>query len=268
MASSSDNGESTLTATRDEVERFLASTDFTGYHSLPLPHGFRVPGDDQETRADFILGDRVRGKTLLDVGTYYGFFLGAALRRGAKRATGLEPDPERGAIASEIARLNGARYEIIHGGLDQLQAGARFDVVLFLRVLHHVTDPIAVMKRLAALTNELLIVEFSLVSDRQYMTPSQSSDRRPSIAHKLRTKFTAWALRRLASDLPLCAVGGEQYHRTFYFNPAAFENLFVTHHRIFSDVHFLPSSSGRAHVVALCVPRRDGEGPPGAVFSS
>lgn len=248
------------TATREEVELFLTSTSFSGYQSLLLPHGLRVPGADLEARADTILGDRVRDKTLLEVGTYYGFFPEAAMRRGARSATGLEPDPERGAIAAEVARLNGGRYEIIRGGLDDLQAGAQFDVVLFLRVLHHVIDPVAVMKQLAALTKELLIVEFSLVSDTQYMQPARGRYGRTSKASKLRTKLTAWALRRFAGDLPLCAVGGEEYHRTFYFNPAAFENLFVTHHRLFSEVQFLPSSSDRAHAVALCRPRQDGDG--------
>jgi hypothetical protein len=137
-------------------------------------------------------------------------------------------------------------------------------VVLFLRVLHHVIDPIAVMKQLAALTQELLIVEFSLVSDTQYMKPARRRYGRTSKAHRLRTQLASWALHRLAGDLPLCAVGGEEYHRTFYFNPAAFENLFVTHHRLFSEVRFLPSSSDRAHAVALCRPRRDGEESPDA----
>jgi SAM-dependent methyltransferase len=247
-----------VTATPEEIESFLASTKFSGYQSLPLPHGRRVPGKDMEARAEYILGDRVRDRTMLEVGTYYGAFPEAALRRGAKSATGLEPDPERGAIAAEIARLNGERYEIIQGGLDDLEAGTQFDVVLFLRVLHHVIDPIAVMKQLAALTRELLIVEFSLASDKQYMKPSRNRHGRASAAVRLRTAFTSRALRWLAGDLPLCAVGGEAYHRTWYFNPSAFENLFVTHHGLFSEVSFLPSSSDRAHAVGLCRPRRDG----------
>jgi len=255
-----------VTATREEVERFLASTKFSGYQSVPLPHGLSVPGKDMQARADYILGDRVQGKTLLEVGTYYGGFAEAALGHGAKSATGLEPDDERGAIAAEIARLNGGSYGIIRGGLDDLAEGTRFDVVLFLRVLHHVTDPIAVMKQLAALTNELLIVEFSLVSDTQYLKPSARLGRR-SLRQKLRSKLTSWALHRFAGSLPLCAVGGEAYHRTFYFNPAAFENLFVTHLRLFSEVQFLPSSSDRAHAVALCRPRRDDERSAGAASS-
>ncbi len=245
-----------LTPDREEVERFLASTKFSGYQAVPLPHGLQVPGKDMEARADYILGDRVQGRTMLEVGTYYGGFPEAALRRGATGAAGLEPDPERGAIAAEIARLNGERCEIIRGGLDDLPTERQFDVVLFLRVLHHVLDPIAVMQQLAAHTRELLIVEFSLTSDIQYLRPSRRLGAR-TFGQQMRSRLTSWALRRFAGHLPLLAVGGEAYHRTWYLNPSAFENLFVTHHRLFSEVSFLPSSSDRAHAVALCRPRHD-----------
>ena len=101
-----------LEITPGDVDAFLAGTRFEGYHSVPLPFGRRVPGRDASRTADAVLADRVRGKTLLDVGTFYGFYPAEAIRRGARRAVGIEPRAERCDVARRIAALNGNRWEI------------------------------------------------------------------------------------------------------------------------------------------------------------
>jgi SAM-dependent methyltransferase len=233
-----------------DVDRFLAETRFSGYQTVPLPHGRRVPGQDRSRALDFFLSG-IEGKTLLDIGTYYGMFPCEAIERGATRAVGIEPDSERYSIARRVAELNGSKYEIIQSGLEELPLEDRFDVVLFLNVLHHVDYPIQTVKRIADLSRDKVVVEFCLPWDPSYLewlhrpVGNRAIRRGMAIA---RAAVVALACKHL----PMMAVGNREYHRTFYFSPAAFENLFVLQHRVFSSVVFFPSPNSRYRAVALC----------------
>ena len=48
------------------------------------------------------------------------------------------------------------------------------------------------------------------------------------------------------------AVGNWEYHRTFYFSPAAFDNLFRLHLGFFDEISFARSVTGKRRVVAHC----------------
>ena len=78
-------------SSREEVEAFLAETQFSGYQRFPLPHGLEIPGVDRKERADQVFSMDLAGKSVLDVGTKYGVFAYEAITRGAERAVGLEP---------------------------------------------------------------------------------------------------------------------------------------------------------------------------------
>jgi SAM-dependent methyltransferase len=243
-----------MTATRADVEAFLANTAFSGYVSVPLPHGLRVPGVDRTARVDRILGQvgPLAGRSLLDVGTYYGLLPLEALARGAKRAVGLEPDPERFAVARRIAELHGNRHQIIQATAETYQSDTAFDVVLFLNVLHHVLDPVAAMRAVAKLSSDIVVVEFCLADDPLYIQDLAGGEGRPSIANRLLARVRSMQLRIAGAGLPLMAVGNRAYHRTFFFSQGAFHNLFVVHHSIFSSVRFTPAEGSARRIIAVC----------------
>jgi SAM-dependent methyltransferase len=234
-----------------EVDEFLRTTAFTGYHSVPLPRGRRTPGRDASATADAVLGDRVRGKTVLDVGTYYGFYALEAMRRGARAALGIEPRPARCAIARRIAELHGGRYEIRQAWAHELTPKDRFDVVLLLRVLHHVREPVAFLRVLASHCSETMVVEFRRPSHGDHLfrcVRSGPSGRGvASLAAALRVRLAQLALDRLGSRIPLASPG----ERGFYFTPAGFTRIFVERERIFDAVEFSPSAT-RSCTIAHC----------------
>ena len=243
---------SSPTATREEVQEFLASTAFTGYQAVPLPHGLSLPGRDRRDRIEQALRVPLQGRSFLDVGTYYGIFPYEAIQRGAVRVVGLEPDPDRHAVASRIAELHGNAYEIRRGRVEDLPPGETFDVVTFTNVLHHVTDPVAAVRRLVEACNETLVIEFCLPDDPEYIV--HLYDRRP-----VPKRWSWWiararslTLRAVAGRLPLMAVGNYPHHRTFYFTPQAFENLFRVHLGFFESIDFEPSATGLRRVMAYC----------------
>jgi SAM-dependent methyltransferase len=244
--------------TREEVEEFLATTEFTGYQPVPLPHGLSLPGraapgeGDAGARLDQIFRMPIEGRSFLDVGSYYGLFPYAAIERGASRAVGLEPADSRFPVASRIAELHGNRWEIRQMVVEDLPADETYDVITFLNVLHHVTDPIEAVRRLVRICNEALIVEFCLPDDPQMLV--HLYDKRPSAgrANWWRARMRSLALRYAAGRLPLMAVGDWPVHRTFYFSPQAFENLFSVHLGWFDSIRFEPSATGLRRTVAYC----------------
>ena len=241
-----------MTASREEVEEFLATTSFSGYQAMPLPHGLRVPGIDRSDRAARVLDLPLEGRSLLDVGTNYGAIPCEAIRRGAARAVGLELSASHAAVAQRIAELNGGRWEVRAQRAEDLAADETFDVVTLLNVLHHVTDPVEVVRRLVAVCRETLVVEFCLPDDPEYLVQLRDKNPRPSRAARTRATARSLALRAVAGRLPLMAVGDWPYHRTFYFSPAAFDNLFRVHLGFFESVRFAPGTPGKRRTLAFC----------------
>jgi len=243
-----------------DVDDFIARTEFSGYQRITLPDGRVIPGADRSPTADLVFPADLAGKSVLDVGCFYGFFLHDAVRRGARRAVGIEADPERFRISSTLAPLWNGKIEVHEGLLEQVTLKEKFDVVLFLNVLHHVGDPLAVMRKLATLCRGTLVVEFRQPHDPQFVKeclhgPIDPTKPKPSLARRLAGRaasaFEAPVMELLTSRLPIIGVGSVEYHRSYFFSRAAFRNTFVVHNRLFRSVEFRPSLT-RGQALAFC----------------
>jgi SAM-dependent methyltransferase len=242
-------------ASKEEVLEFLAKTHLDAYTSVPLPHGLRTPGIDRSRTVDRILGDRIKGRSLLDVGTFYGLFPCEAMRRGAAEAVGVELNPPSYEIAKRIAELHGNAYTIIQGSAEEIDLGRTFDVVTFLNVLHHVFDPIAVIRNLAKSCSDTMIVEFALAPHPAAIRYSYNTSM-PRLFRRLHAGARYLLLRAVSQRWPLIAVVGNQGSQfTYFFSKEAFYNVFVLHHKIFSEIEFLPSLR-RYRTIAVCKVRR------------
>jgi tRNA (mo5U34)-methyltransferase len=136
-------------------------------HSLDLGHGIRTPGRRSATvlareRSRLGLAPDLTGKTVLDVCARDGFFAFEAERRGAARVAVLGATPgfavAREALGSTVRALD---VDFADGDLDALGA---WDVVLHLGVLSRMENPLGALRRLAAVTRELAIVETEAVA--------------------------------------------------------------------------------------------------------
>lgn len=150
-------------------ERQAAADRIAWFHTMDLGRGVRTKGVYDPTRTLPRLGipDRLDGKTVLDVGAWDGFYSFEMERRGAS------------VLATDSYSWHGAGWgtkdgflfarDALGSGVDDLDIdpadltpdairGAR-DVVLFLGVLYHLRDPIAVLERLRPVTRELLVLE-------------------------------------------------------------------------------------------------------------
>ncbi|HUS21609.1 MAG TPA: methyltransferase domain-containing protein [Aeromicrobium sp.] len=248
-------------ARKAAVLSLFEATPPRGYQRIVLPDGHVIPGWDRSRVADRIYPARLDGRTVLDIGCDYGYFLHEAIRRGASRALGIERDAATHAVAECIASLWNGTIEVRHGRFPEVSGDERFDLVLCLNVLHHVSDPWAVMRSAAARCRGMLVVEFALPSGVQYWCDAArkpesvftQASRARRWWHRLRYGLYGRAIDRLGRNRPLIGVGSAPEGRTFYFNQAAFRNAFVVQQPICESVEFAPSPGReRQRMLAFC----------------
>jgi 2-polyprenyl-3-methyl-5-hydroxy-6-metoxy-1,4-benzoquinol methylase len=207
---------------KSEVENIIKSHTF-GYHRIDLPYGLRTGGDDRSATADCILPSDMSGMKVLDVGCAYGALCFEAEQRGAASVTGFDVNGDRLAGARVLADILGSTAEFVQRDIVQQPISRSYDLILLLNVVHHLGDPIAVLRNLAAHTSRL-IVEFPTLEDPHFLNTIPS--------------------RRLASDLndlPLIGVSSQRMNQTFVFTKPAFERLLSDHVDLASSIRFRSS---------------------------
>jgi len=181
------------------------------WHSIDLGDGVVTPGVKTSAWLDaelaqLRLGD-LRGKSVLDIGAYDGYYAFAAERMGARRVVALDrwvwsvdlpgytryreeciadgrpvepvetlpeywrPDELPGRKAFDVAHeALASRVEVVVGDLldCDLEALGTFDVVLYLGVLYHVRHPLLALERLLAVTRGTAIIETQAESFRTH----------------------------------------------------------------------------------------------------
>jgi tRNA (mo5U34)-methyltransferase len=175
------------------------------WHSIDLGGGVVTPGvkTPQQLAHELEAVDLpdLRGKTVLDIGGWDGFFAFAAERGGAARVAVLDhymwsldipaqqrywaecreqgiapkpyhetdlwhPDELPGKAGFDTARevLDSRVEEIVADfATCDLDAVGTWDVTLFLGVLYHMPDPLGALQRLAAMTGEVAVIETEAV---------------------------------------------------------------------------------------------------------
>ena len=171
------------------------------WHSIDLGDGVVTPGlkpSDPETELAGLRLPNLRGKTVLDIGAWDGYYSFAAERLGARRVVALDhfvwsidydalkadrarsaeagrpaehpegrpgiwrPDELPGKQGFDLAReALGSRVEDVVADfmtVDLDELGT-YDVVLYLGVLYHMRHPLLALERVARVTRELAVIE-------------------------------------------------------------------------------------------------------------
>ena len=225
-----------------EIERLLAAEDFK-YQNIPLPYSLSTGGQDRSATARAVFPDSLSGKSVLDLGCSFGNFCFEAAKRGATRVVGIDVDPENIRKARLLADCMGANIEFYQSNVETDSLVDDFDYVLCLNLLHHLSDPIALLDKLIARTKEYLILEIAGLGGH---------DRR-----KLRLS----RLRLLAlARLPVIYVGRAgtspgSFGQRFFLQPVAMENLLRYQRNMFAAIHFQPSEH-KGRYITMAAKRR------------
>jgi tRNA (mo5U34)-methyltransferase len=150
------------------------------WHSFELPDGTRIDGvnslDSLKDRiAQFPVPEDLRGKRVLDIGTWDGWFAFEMERRGAEVVA---IDCWENPLFHEMhARL---RSRVEYHQLDIFDLAperiGRFDIVLFMGVLYHLKHPLLALERVCALSTDLACVDSFIL--REEHRPGEDVTRR------------------------------------------------------------------------------------------
>ncbi len=188
----------------DEATRIRRLVDSVPhwFHSIDFGHGVVSPGDKS---AEYVAREKealrlppMEGRTVLDIGTWDGYYAFEAERRGAARVVAMDhyvwswdfmealehhrrcqqegrpmppiqsipelwrPDELPGKRGFDVARaILGSRVEALAADFmtTDLEALGTFDVVLFLGVLYHLRHPLLALERLARVTGDVAVIE-------------------------------------------------------------------------------------------------------------
>jgi tRNA (mo5U34)-methyltransferase len=174
-----------IDAAPDEAERVRESVPLW-FHTFALAPGIYTPGiaRDHGYRLSVLGADRFAGRSVLDIGTFDGFYGFLAERLGASRVVAVDNeqyvawvrarfgvDLPGAAGFKAIAELTGSKVDYrTMDAMDVRDLDEQFDVVLCFGILHRVTDPIGFLQTLADVVSpggELVIETYGSRLDPQ-----------------------------------------------------------------------------------------------------
>lgn len=149
----------------DELRREVAGIRW--FHSIDLGNGIVTPGVDRSARRlkGIHLPTSLRGMSVLDIGTFDGFYAFEAERRGARVVatdTAVWRNPHIGRAGFDLAHrvlgssVEGREVDVLDLSPETI---GTFDLVLFLGVLYHLPNPLLALERVASVTRRQLIME-------------------------------------------------------------------------------------------------------------
>ena len=137
------------------------------YHSFQLPDGRTLRGtismEEQQARlAAFGLPDDLRGKTVLDIGPWDGFYTFEMERRGATVTAidYVDLDTFRELHRAFQSKARYLRLDVYE--LDPQRVGT-FDIVLCLGTLYHFKHPLLALEKVCSVTRDVCIVDTYVV---------------------------------------------------------------------------------------------------------
>lgn len=159
---------------REEVE-YLSSRGW--YHTIELPTGEVIQGlHPLETLRQklnaFPIPSDLRGKTVLDIGAWTGWYSFELERRGAQVTAMDCVAPEE---FFQARRLSGSRVEHLTLDVDELSPHhpGVFDYVLLFGVLYHLRHPLLALERVCSVTRVAAFIE-SYVTDGANPAPEDN----------------------------------------------------------------------------------------------
>ena len=183
------------------------------YHSFELPDGTLIDGMNplprlRERFARFPIPHDLRGKRILDIGAWDGWFSFEAERRGADvTAIDCVEAPHFVELHRKLASKIDYRileiYELPLAGL------GKFDIVFLLGVLYHLRHPLLALEIVCGLTTDVAIVE-SFVTDGD--TWQEHKEDIPTLefyeGFELANQYDNWVGPSVACLLALCRSAG------------------------------------------------------------
>lgn len=199
-------------ADTEKVQKLIVHMNALGwYHSIELPNGDIIRGvqsiEQQKLRVrQFPIPDDLRGKRVLDIGAWDGWFSFEMEKRGASVVA---VDAVRNDRLLQARELLGSKVEYHVRDVYDLSTDdlGVFDIVLFLGVLYHLKHPMLALERVCAMSRDLVCVE-SLVTGSDGYDPHAVPVMEFYETTELGGQFDNWAGPNVGCLLAFCRTAG------------------------------------------------------------
>ncbi len=180
------------------------------YHSIELPDGQVIPGLQtigqlRSRLAQFPIPGDLRGKRVLDIGAWDGWFSFEMERRGADVVALDSAEHTRFRVAKDLLR---SRVDYRIGDICRLSSRelGRFDIVLFFGVLYHLKHPLLALETVCDLSTDMAFIE-------SYVTDDGTDLAAPPLMEfyettELRGQFDNWAGPNASCLMAFCRTAG------------------------------------------------------------
>ena len=206
--------------TSSELRERIAS--FPYWHYEFDLHGIRTPiansefaNRHQERQRYFfeplvrLCGGSLAGKRVLDLGCNAGFWSLAALEAGADFVLGVDGRQmyiDQAKLVFDAKGVDQNRYRFFAGDLFKLDQGPeeRFDVVLCLGLLYHVSKPMSLFERIGFWNTDLLLIDTTLsLLPGAYLRVAEEKTKAPvtAVDHVIGFVPTKQAVAKLAREV-------------------------------------------------------------------
>lgn len=180
------------------------------YHSIERPDGSVIQGfqtlERQRWRlAQFPIPQDLRGKRVLDIGAWDGWFSFEMEKRGASVTAVDSIRVERFEEARAMLQSK-AEYRVQSVYDLRSEELGTFDIVLFLGVLYHLRHPLLALERVCALSSDLVCVESYVTGDVH--DPESTPLMEFYEGTELRGQFDNWVGPNIACLLAFCRAAG------------------------------------------------------------
>ena len=233
-----------------DISNFVNSENLK-YQCIELPYGIKTPGDSRTEAISLVLNELEKGQTVLDVGSFLGLFCIKSLQHGASEVTGLELNKERLRQATQIADFLQLKPKYLRLDVEGHPKLDKHDLVLCLNVLHHLKNPIGVLRYLALQTNDTLIIEaaqFGMreaaqfgIHDIKSLIKSWSTDLQIAQLSRILLRFIP-AIFKSTSSAFIAPYSPKSFLRTFFFSKAALDTILNSHMKLFSSIEIKKSN--------------------------
>ena len=160
-----------MLATKDEIENWINSQKW--YQKICLSNGLVTPGSfDSSKRLEFFDGEKLLGRSVLDIGCNSGYYCLWAKKQGAARVVGIDINEQRLEQARILAEIEGLDIEYYVKSVTEIENCGSFDVVFCFAVLTEIRDIFGALEIIKVVTKQKAYIEMALAKPILYLSHS------------------------------------------------------------------------------------------------
>jgi tRNA (mo5U34)-methyltransferase len=195
----------------DSFERWHYRFNLNGV-TTPISDKTRINRHEQRKRYLFdpllaIFGGSLAGKRVLDLGSNAGFWSLTAIESGCDFVLGIDGRQmhiDQANLVFEVKGVEKTRYQFITGDIFKSDLGSygRFDVVLCLGLLYHVSKHINLLEKISELNEDVMLIDTTLstsVGSKLVMRRERLDSPRDAVDYELAMTPTKKAIQDMVS---------------------------------------------------------------------